>query len=215
MVRYFHFPISQNTILNTKIMCKDFVESLPNEVWRDVVGYEGHYKVSSLGRVYSVPREHISKSGHRHVCEGGIMMPAVIRKGYLRVGLSLRDKQKGHLVHRLVAEAFIPNPNNYPQINHKNSVKDDNRVENLEWCTNSYNYHYGDRIKTFTKSYGVPVVQYTKDGQFVREYEYASLAARDTGIDVHNILACARRYNPKRPVKSAGGFVWRVKGEPF
>lgn len=199
-------------------MCE--IESLANETWKDVVGFEGLYKVSSLGRVYSVPRERISKSGHRNVVYGGFLSLQTIKKGYLRIGLSKDDKHYNFLVHRLVAMAFIPNPNNYPQINHKNSDKSDNRVENLEWCTNEYNYHYGDRIKSFTRSYGVPVAQYTKDGKLVKEYEYASLAERETGISVHNILAVvAGKKKPCRngmyTPRTAGGFVWRRIGDKF
>lgn len=148
------------------------------------------------------------------------MYQSTDRKGYKKIRLTINDVGRNFLVHRLVAEAFIPNPENLPQINHKNSDKADNRPENLEWCTNSYNYHYGDRIKTFVNSYGVPVVQYTKDGRFIKEYEYASVAAKELGICVHNILACAHKYKRGKrgyeyTVRSAGGFVWRKKGEPF
>ena len=73
------------------------------------------------------------------------MKPAKTKGGYLRLPLTINNKAKSYLVHRLVALAFIPNPNNYPEVNHKNEDKTDNRVENLEWCDRSYNINYGNR----------------------------------------------------------------------
>jgi hypothetical protein len=105
------------------------------EEWRDVTGYEGLYQVSNLGRVKSFP------------CPGnygrsGIRTPITHYKGYKWLYLS-KDKEKHNFkIHRLVAMAFIPNPNNYPQVNHKNGIKDDNYVENLEWCNNSQNIQH-------------------------------------------------------------------------
>lgn len=95
------------------------------EGWKDVVGYEGLYKVSSHGRI-------INQSGKIHaVC--------INRLGYCKLLLCNNGNRKHYLVHRVVAENFIPNPLNYPQINHKNGIKSDNNIENLEWCTSSQN----------------------------------------------------------------------------
>lgn len=104
------------------------------EIWKDIEGYEGLYQVSNEGRVKSFwsGKEKILK---QHNC-----------KGYLEVGLYKKeDKQKYKLIHRLVAETFIPNPNNLPQINHKDENKTNNSVDNLEWCSRSYNINYGSR----------------------------------------------------------------------
>lgn len=193
------------------------VENLPHEVWRDVVGYEGQYKVSSLGRVKRIPTTRVRKDGKPYEIAGEILVSQhEIKKGYLRVCLGKKSLVKHFLVHRLVADAFIPNPNNLPQVNHKNSNKQDNRVENLEWCTNEYNYHYGDRLKTFIASYGVPVEQYTMDGRFIQKFEYASLAAKAVGGGVSNIISAARgavvrdSKGFKYTVRSAYGYRWKV-----
>ena len=116
------------------------------EIWKDIKGYEGLYQVSNLGRVKSLPKYHKTKSGY--FSKERIIKTIRNDRGYLMVGLSKDWKKKKVFVHRLVAEAFIPNPNNYTQINHINEQeKDNNNVDNLEWCTCKYNCNYGTRNK--------------------------------------------------------------------
>lgn len=112
-----------------------------SETWKDVIGYEGYYKVSNKGNVYSVVREDVMgrKWG------GLILKPVCDRGGYLKVVLYKNSKMKNKSIHRLVAEAFIPNHNDYLEINHKDENKTNNHVENLEWCTSKYNMNYGTR----------------------------------------------------------------------
>lgn len=108
---------------------------LPYEVWEDVPGYEGYYQVSSMGNI---------RSFHRG---GRILKPHVSRNGYQFVFLSNDTSKTYWFVHRIVAITFIPNPHNYPIINHKDENKLNCSVSNLEWCTYTYNLTYGSRSK--------------------------------------------------------------------
>ena len=112
---------------------------MTEEIWKPVVGYEGLYEVSNLGRVRSLDRY----DSRNHFRKGRIMKQSYCSKGYLTIDLCLNRKNKKCLVHRLIAQAFIPNPDNLPEINHKDEDKTNNSVENLEWCDRSYNNTYG------------------------------------------------------------------------
>ena len=113
-----------------------------SEVWRDVAGYEGLYQVSNKGNVYSVERKVRGRKW------GGITLNPIYDKGgYTTVNLYKNSKSKAKKIHRLVAEAFIPNENNYLEINHKDENKTNNHVENLEWCTRGHNNNHGTRIE--------------------------------------------------------------------
>ena len=111
------------------------------EVWKDVVGYEGLYMVSNLGRVKSLRgnKERILK-GYYH-------------RGYRRVDLYKNGVMKHWRIHRLVAQAFIDNPNNYPVVNHRDEDKSNNRVDNLEWCTHEYNVNYSRERKKLREQF--------------------------------------------------------------
>lgn len=111
------------------------------EEWRTIPGYEGLYEVSNTGRVRSLDR-YDSRNCFR---KGKVLSPVKSNIGYLLVSLCCNGKYKGFTVHRLVAQAFIPNPDNLPEINHKDEDKTNNSVENLEWCDRKYNNNYGSR----------------------------------------------------------------------
>lgn len=112
------------------------------EIWKDVVGYEGYYQVSNLGRIKSLDRKRFNGKVMAFR-KGEIKIHTVLRNGYCSVRLSKDGIVKNMLVHRLVAIAFLENPHNLPQVNHKDEDKQNNRVDNLEWCTRLYNNNYG------------------------------------------------------------------------
>lgn len=116
-------------------MNTDSIENLPGEEWRDIEGYLGLYQVSNKGRVKSL---NYNRTGKEQILKN-ILEPT----GYYRVNLAKEGKWKHFTVHRLVCNAFIPNPNNLPCINHKDENKQNNSLQNLEWCTVKYNINYG------------------------------------------------------------------------
>ena len=116
------------------------------EIWKDVKGYEWIYKVSSYGRVKSLDRTVPQKDGKKKNIKGKILNPRKSKKGYLKAGLNLNGKEKLYSIHRLVAIAFIPNPENKTEVNHKNGIKTDNRSSELEWATSSENNKHAFKI---------------------------------------------------------------------
>ena len=126
-----------------------------NEIWKDIEGYEGFYKISNLGRVKSCERVIIATRRHKLTFVKIKERIRVIRKnhkGYLYVMLNKDGKTKVLKIHRLVAQAFIPNPDNLPCVNHKDEDKTNNIVTNLEWCTHLYNNLYGTRLERIGKA---------------------------------------------------------------
>lgn len=114
------------------------------EVWKDIKGYEGRYQVSNTGRIRSVARVVTWKNGEVKTYKSRIMKTKA-RGNYVGISLYKDYKSKDYMVHRLVAEAFIPNPDNLPFVNHIDENKENNIASNLEWCTRQYNNNYGRR----------------------------------------------------------------------
>ena len=161
------------------------------EIWKPILQYEAFYEVSNKGRV-------------RSLRTGGIMRMRIGRDGYVRVSLTKDGKQTHKLLHRLLAIAFIPNPDNFAEVNHKNENKQDNSILNLEWCTHKYNSNFGTRLKRIAISNYEPVIQYTKDGKEIARYKSQKEAMEKTGIQSRHISCCCKG---KR--KTTGGYVWR------
>jgi len=117
------------------------------EEWRDIKGYEGLYKISNLGNVKSMPRVCVRNNGRTYTNSKEYILCQNLKHGwYYQVKLSNAGRYKTKLVHRLIAEAFIPNPFNKPDINHINCIKNDNRIENLEWCTHTENMRHSAKL---------------------------------------------------------------------
>ena len=162
--------------------------------------------MSNLGRVKSLKRKCKHPLGGTRIVNERIMKFDINKKwGYLRVHLSRDGKNKKELVHRLVALAFIPNPNNYEVVNHKDQNPSNNRMENLEWCTVQYNNTYGDKIKRMYKQ----IIQLDKKEKIIKYFSNSVQASKETGIPRCCITNC---LNGKQ--KTAGGYIWK-KGSDF
>lgn len=205
---------------------------MQEEIWKDVVGYEGLYQVSNLGRVKSLDREVSFKmpfppyaKGIR-IRKGRILTCTINSVGYPVVTLC-SSNQKKYLVHRIKAIAFIPNPDNKPNINHRDGVKENNGyhadgLDNLEWCTQSENVMHSHRVLMqrkgranlgkFGKNHpsSMAVLQLTKDGVLVNEFDSISQASAMTGINLGNISSCCSK---NQKCQSAGGFAWKHKNK--
>lgn len=153
-----------------------------NIVWKAVKGYEGLYEVSNTGYVKSFQfKKPFIKKFNKN------------RQGYLSVALCKDNNIKLVKVHRVVAEAFIPNPDNKPQVNHKDGNKANNRVENLEWVTASENikHSFATGLQTMDLR-KIKVSKYTLEGKFVKTYNSIAEASADTGISTGNITTCCQ-----------------------
>lgn len=166
------------------------------EIWKDVKGYEGIYQVSNMGRVKSLAR-----SGNNRTLKDRIMRQYVGKTGYMQVRLSKENKTRLLKVHRIVAEAFIDNPWQKPQVNHIDGNKTNNLVDNLEWNTSSENikHAYDCRLRKVK-----PVIQVNLDGRVLKEWRCIADASKTLKINDAHIWKCC---NGTR--KSAGGYKWK------
>ena len=158
------------------------------EIYKDIKNYEGLYRVSNLGNVMSLNYNRTGKPK--------LLKPGKDKHGYLFVILYKDGKKKKFFVHRLVAEAFIPNPDNLPCVNHKDENKTNNSVENLEYCTHEYNINYGTRNERAAKANtngkcSKRVLQFTLDGEFVREYPSTHECERN-GFEHSSVIRCCK-----------------------
>ena len=174
---------------------------MKNEEWRDVVGYEGRYQVSSMGRVKSLARTdclgRTVKERFLKPCDNG--------RGYLYISLSDgTGEHKRHYIHRLVGEAFVPNPLEKEDVNHKDENPSNNHASNLEWLTHKENLNYGMRNERVAKANSKPVAQYTKAGAFIKVWASAAEVKRQLGFNHSNIIQVAKGNR-----KTACGFIWK------
>lgn len=172
------------------------------EIWKNIVGYEGLYQVSSLGRVKSLER--IDSNGHP--VKERVLTSFPNRSGYCKVNLYRDRNMEVKSVHRLVAETFIPNPDNLPQVNHKDEDKGNNLVENIEWCTASYNTNYGTRNERAAKANEQAIYVITDSGH--RYYfDSARKAAEIIGLKVCSVSDC---LHGRQKTHRGFSFEWAV-----
>ena len=200
-----------------------------NEIWKDIADYEGFYQVSNFGRVKSLSRYAKCRNGNRSVSEN-ILKPQPNGAGYYTVTLCKNGTIVKHLLHRIIAIAFIPNPNNLPCINHKDANRKNNSITNLEWCTHKYNSNYhickdkqsafminryvtdeswkkscAERLNKYTTQMRKKVCQLDVDNNVIHIWE-STLEAEQLGGYIHgNISACA---NGKRKTHHGYKWVW-------
>lgn len=173
------------------------------EEWRDIEGYEGLYMISNTGKVKSLERAVWTGRGCYHTLPERILKADKWGGGYYQVTLFKDGKRNRYKVHRLVAQAFIPNPDNLPCINHKDENKKNNCVQNLEWCTYKYNSNYGTNIERRVSKRRKAVIGTNIATGNILKFPSAPEAERQMGIAASSICRCC---NGK--VKSAGGYVW-------
>ncbi len=203
--RFLHFPFPlfhKDAVTKKRRIMEKIIEN-PHEEWVDIVGYDGAYRVSSLGRVLSTERV-VPRRGEGDKPIKERILRCWLRHGYKFVVLYKDRKQKNVSVHRLVAEAFIPNPNNLPCVNHKDENCLNNAASNLEWCDHKYNNNYGNHKKKLSIANGHPVVMLGDDGSVLATYHSASEAAREVGLPQTSISSCCRGEREK-----VGGYKWK------
>ena len=200
---------------------------MEQEIWLDIKDYSGLYQVSNYGRVRSCERIVNDRWGSgKKILPQTILKPKLTQHGYHSVNLYKNKKYKTKLVHRLVAEAFIPNPYNLPQVNHKDEDKTNNCAENLEWCDAKYNANYGTHIQRVAehrrgkkmspkairqtaKKKKIPVMQYTLEGEELCYWFSATDCEKETGYDQTFISRTCRNVYPK-----AYGYLWKYVKKP-
>jgi len=175
------------------------------EEFRAVKDYEGYYEISNLGRLKSLSRLvrcNGKLNSKMKKTKEKIMSPVLDKDGYVDIIMQNKGMFKHGKIHRLVAFAFIPNPKNYKYINHKNEIKDDNNVINLEWCTQKYNNSYNNGMVKRNKLKRKPIIQYDLDMNIVNNWDSTMSASRN-GFCSSNISSCLRGVT-----KTHKGFKW-------
>ena len=190
----------------------EIINIIEDEKWKDIKGYEGLYQVSNKARI---------KSLYNYKRNGTNILKPKIKHGYYQIGLRKNKIRKWHQLHRLIAEAFIPDKSNFKSmpyedrskinlddlvINHKDENKLNNDINNLEWCTTSYNNMYGKRMEIVKSKNSKAVIKYNINNQFVEEYSSVADASRQNNVSAGNIVSvCKGRY------KQIKGYIYAYK----
>ena len=188
------------------------------EIWKDIEGYEGIYQVSNLGRVRSLDRYYTKPHPRngvptKYFKRGSIITNHTLRNGYTNVMLKFEGGKKNFMVHRLVAKAFVPGYFEGADVNHKDSNRQNNHADNLEWMTRRDNLMYNNdknasAMEQIHRSQRKPIIQMTMDGEYIREWPSIYAAHLALGLDSKSISgACRQRYG----MKTCGGYRWKFK----
>jgi hypothetical protein len=185
---------------------------LHKEIWKNIKGYEGFYQVSNLGRVKSLDRYITYSNGNVIFTKGKIINGFKKDNGYWSIDLYKNGTKKKFHKHRLVAMEFIPNPENKPEVNHKDENRSNNCVDNLNWCTSKENKHYGslpERRKEIAKitaaKLSKPVDQYSLDGKYITTFKSSSEVERTLGIPATSIIRNCKCVK----TKTCAGYIWK------
>lgn len=162
-------------------------------IFKEIIGYEGLYQISNYGDIKN---------------KKGKLLKPQIKRGYYQIGLRKNGHRKWHQVHRLIAQAFILNPNNLPQINHKDENKLNNNLDNLEWCSVLYNNIYGTRLERVSNTNKLKkvILQLDVNGNILKKYNSIKEAEKNSNISASNISRCANNF-----YKTAGGYIWKFE----
>lgn len=177
------------------------------EVWKDIAGYEGLYEVSNLGRVRSLDRYVPHRTFGKKFCKGHVMATHINNAGYVTVNLCKHNRYTSYDIHRLVAIAFMENPEGLPEVNHIDENKQNNCIENLEWVTKQQNESHGTKRMRSSEKIKRRIVQYNTDGQIIKEWE----SPTDAELSISGKITGAISHCAKGKTKTAYGYIWRYK----
>ena len=173
------------------------------EQWKDIAEYEGLYQISNLGRVKSLERIVERQNNHNLYVSEKILKNGICSNGYKYARLYKNGNVKHKLVHRLVATAFAENKENLPFVNHKDETRDNNTIENLEWCTREYNMNYGTTGERISEKLSKAVCQYDKNNNFLKRFKSATDIEKQLRYYPGNICNCCQGKG-----KTAYGYIW-------
>ena len=182
------------------------------EIWKDIKGYEGLYQISNLGMVKRIKRNLYVNAYNKSIVINAekILKLNHVKSGYIFITLTANNTKRTLKVHRLVAETFIPNPENKPEVNHINGDKCDNRVENLEWCTHAENMNHASKNNLLHIQSGnnnnknKKINQYTLDNKLIKKWHSIYEITKETGFERHGITRCCTNK-----LKTYKGYIWK------
>ena len=177
---------------------------MQNEIWKKIENYDNYY-ISNRGNVLNIYEKAIKRNSKEKGIAFKILKPIKDTNGYYCVSLYKNKSFKNYKIHRLVAEAFIPNKRNYNQINHKDENKSNNQVENLEWCNSKYNNNYGSRKNRASKKMNISVSRFDNEGKLIKKYDSIQSVKKD-GFDPSKVCSiCKNKYGRK----THKGYIWK------